>query len=271
MFKKTTSNDEQSTPSYWKNWLGQQQGRSERIGSGTHWEKKFSYSRATRTSLGTIHVAGTTATHRNTSIGQKAFCTYLTQTKQEKTDVRIAPMIWVEGETETYYDERDNTHRNDPYAQTVFALDKIEGALYVLGASLKDVVRTRLIVRQLNRDWHSCALAHGERFRGLNPANTLIGGALVGDEYSVEIEVDAVLNEQRASMLDRVLFFMGVTFVSVALGSMISKDSSSTKRRRTRAGGSSVASKLLGLVLIGTGLKAIRYIRRSSTGKRGSE
>jgi aryl-alcohol dehydrogenase-like predicted oxidoreductase/enamine deaminase RidA (YjgF/YER057c/UK114 family) len=78
----------------------------------------------------------------------------------------------------------------DPAAQTHFAIDKIEGALQSLGASLSDVVRTRLFVRRIE-DWEAVARAHGARFGAIRPANTLVAASLVGDEYLVEIEADA--------------------------------------------------------------------------------
>ena len=79
---------------------------------------------------------------------------------------------------------------DDPAAQAHFAIDKIEGALQSLGAKLKDVVRTRVFVKRLE-DWEPVARAHGERFADIQPANTLVSAALVGDEYLVEIEADA--------------------------------------------------------------------------------
>ncbi len=82
----------------------------------------------------------------------------------------------------------------DPAAQTHFAIDKIEGALQSLGAALTDVVRTRIYVRHA-RDWEPVARAHGERFGRIQPANTLVGAELVGDEYLVEIEADAIVGE----------------------------------------------------------------------------
>ena len=88
---------------------------STRIGSGTFWENKFSYSRAVRTKHGQVHVAGTTATHRNTSIGNKAFCGWLSQTKDEKSGYLLQPGVYVEGESEVLYDLRDGIIRNDPY------------------------------------------------------------------------------------------------------------------------------------------------------------
>jgi aryl-alcohol dehydrogenase-like predicted oxidoreductase/enamine deaminase RidA (YjgF/YER057c/UK114 family) len=80
----------------------------------------------------------------------------------------------------------------DPAAQTHFVIDKIEGALQSLGASLGDVVRTRVYVRDL-AEGEPVARAHGARFAAITPANTLVQAALVGDEYLVEIEADAEL------------------------------------------------------------------------------
>lgn len=79
----------------------------------------------------------------------------------------------------------------DAASQTHFAIDKIEGALQSLGAALTDVVRTRVYVRHV-RDWEVVARAHGERFGRIQPANTLVGAELIGDEYLVEIEADAI-------------------------------------------------------------------------------
>ncbi len=81
----------------------------------------------------------------------------------------------------------------DAAAQTHFAIDKVAGALQSLGASLGDVVRTRVYVRHV-RDWEAVARAHGERFGRIQPANTLVGAELVGDEYLVEIEADAIVD-----------------------------------------------------------------------------
>ena len=82
----------------------------------------------------------------------------------------------------------------DAAAQAHFALDKIEGALESLGASLGDVVRTRVFVKRMS-DWEAVARAHGERFAGIQPANTLVQADLVGDEYLVEIEADAEVRD----------------------------------------------------------------------------
>jgi len=80
----------------------------------------------------------------------------------------------------------------DPAAQTHFVLDKIEGAITSLGGTLADVVRTRIFVNDISQ-WEPVARAHGLRFHGINPANTLVEAKLVGDGYLVEIEAEAVL------------------------------------------------------------------------------
>ena len=82
----------------------------------------------------------------------------------------------------------------DPAAQAHFAIDKIEGALQSLGATIGDVVRTRVYVRDI-ADWEPVARAHGARFGAIKPANTLVQAGLVGPEYLVEIEADAELPE----------------------------------------------------------------------------
>jgi len=79
---------------------------------------------------------------------------------------------------------------SDPAAQAHFVIDKIEGALQSLGATLADVIRTRVYVRHI-ADWEPVARAHGARFATIQPANTLVAAALVGDEYLVEIEAEA--------------------------------------------------------------------------------
>jgi aryl-alcohol dehydrogenase-like predicted oxidoreductase/enamine deaminase RidA (YjgF/YER057c/UK114 family) len=80
----------------------------------------------------------------------------------------------------------------DPAAQAHFVIDKIAGALQSLGATLNDVVRTRVYVRDI-ADWEPVARAHGARFATIRPANTLVQASLVGEEYLVEIEADAEL------------------------------------------------------------------------------
>ena len=80
----------------------------------------------------------------------------------------------------------------DGAAQTHFVIDKIESVLESFGGSLEDVVRTRIFVNDI-KDWEPVARAHGVRFKGINPANTLVEAKLVGAGYMVEIEAEAVL------------------------------------------------------------------------------
>ena len=71
-------------------------------------------------------------------------------------------------------------------------IDKIEGAIMALGGRLEDVDRTRIFVHNLE-DWEPVARAHGERFKDILPANTLVEAKLVGEGYLVEIEAEATL------------------------------------------------------------------------------
>ncbi len=80
----------------------------------------------------------------------------------------------------------------DATAQMHFVIDKIEGALQSLGATLKEVVRTRIYIKNIG-DWEAIARAHGERFRNIQPANTMIKAELIGEEYLVEMEAEAII------------------------------------------------------------------------------
>jgi enamine deaminase RidA (YjgF/YER057c/UK114 family) len=104
--------------------------------------------------------------------------------------IRIGERILVSGTTAT--GPEGLVGGSDPAAQARFILDKIEAALIHLGSSLRDVVRTRVYVRHVT-DWEAVARVHGERFGEIRPANTLVQAQLVGEEYLVEIEAEAVL------------------------------------------------------------------------------
>ena len=103
--------------------------------------------------------------------------------------VRTGDRILVSGTTATHGDRLIGGA--DPAAQTHFIIDKIEGAIQSLGGKLEDVVRTRIFIQNIE-DWEAVARAHGERFRGIMPANTLVRAGLIGADYLVEIEAEAV-------------------------------------------------------------------------------
>lgn len=103
--------------------------------------------------------------------------------------VRKGNRIMVSGTTATHGSRAIGG--DDAAAQTHFCIDKIAGALQSLGGRLEDVVRTRVFVANVERDWEAVARAHGERFGHILPANTMVQAPLIGDEYLVEIEADA--------------------------------------------------------------------------------
>jgi enamine deaminase RidA (YjgF/YER057c/UK114 family) len=105
--------------------------------------------------------------------------------------VRIGERILVSGTTATGPDGQV-VGPGDPAAQTRYILDKIEAAIRSLGGQLSDVVRTRIYLRSVD-DGEPVARIHGERFGTIRPVNTLVEARLVGDDYLVEIEAEAVI------------------------------------------------------------------------------
>lgn len=106
--------------------------------------------------------------------------------------VRVGNIVHVAGTT-AVDDNGQIVGLNDPYAQTVFIIQKIERALQQAGATLNDVVRTRLYVTDATQ-WEAVGRAHGEFFKDIRPVCTLVEvSALIGAEYLVEIEAEAIL------------------------------------------------------------------------------
>ena len=108
--------------------------------------------------------------------------------------VRIGNTIEVAGTTAV--DENGEVFGlNDSYEQTKYVLAKIEKALAQAGASMKDVVRTRIFVTNISK-WVEIGRAHGEFFREIKPAASMIEvKGLISPDLLVEIEVTAIVSE----------------------------------------------------------------------------
>ena len=85
--------------------------------------------------------------------------------------------------------------KDDLYAQTRFILEKIEKVLHEVGATMQDVVRTRIYVTDISQ-WQEVGRAHAEFFKDIKPATTMVEvSALIAPEYMVEIEARAMIEK----------------------------------------------------------------------------
>lgn len=107
--------------------------------------------------------------------------------------VKIGNLVEVSG---TAAIDRDRiVAPGDPYQQTRFIIQKIEKALEDAGASLSDVIRTRIYVTNI-KDWDAVGRAHGEFFKNIKPVTTMVEvKSLIDPNFVVEIEATAYLGE----------------------------------------------------------------------------
>jgi enamine deaminase RidA (YjgF/YER057c/UK114 family) len=104
--------------------------------------------------------------------------------------LRVGERIFVSGTTATDQDRVIGI--DDAAAQTTFILDKIDAAMNKLGSSLRDAVMVRIFIKH-TEDCESIFQIYGERFRTIKPASTAVQADMLGNDYLLEIELEAIV------------------------------------------------------------------------------
>ncbi len=106
--------------------------------------------------------------------------------------VKVGNVIEISGTTASDLDPA--IAKGNYYEQAKFVIQKLDGVLKQLESGLKDVIRTRMFVADISK-WEEVARAHGEFFKDIKPATTIVEAKLIDPDLLVEIEMSAIVQE----------------------------------------------------------------------------